>query len=333
MRWRALPVLLPLLLLAPRSADACSVMMKTNGQGTFVGRTTDFFGPVKSRLVVIPASLTMRDPVTGYGWKGKYGVVAIEVLGGLGDGVNEKGLSAHVLLQEDASFPDAASDERSLSPYSAVSYVLTSAASVKEAVALVQAMRFVNVSMEYQGQSIPGTYPHMALFDASGGAAIVEFNGGKLDVFEGPRYTVMTNAPNLHEQLANLEKVRAEKRQYRISELPGGADSKNRFVRATFAMENMPEPSSALQAVIYMNQAVNDVAVPAYVEPSHPASVLLSDAWETRWRVVHDLKNRRMYFSDDQTGKRINLDLRKVDFRGKKVRFIEVEEGKSDYRM
>ena len=332
MRAKALPLLL-LTLLLPRPADACSAMMKTNGQGTFVGRTTDFFGPVKSRLVVIPAGLAMRDPITGFGWKGKYGLVAIEVLGGLGDGVNEKGLSAHVLLQEDATFPEGAPDEKTLSPYSAVSYVLTNAASVKEAVAVLKASRFVSVPMQYEGKTIPGTQPHMALFDASGGAAIVEFNDGKLEVFEGPRYTVMTNAPNLREQLANLEKVRAEKRQYSISNLPGGAESKNRFVRATFAMENMPEPSSALQAVIYMNQAVNDVAVPAYLDLTHPTSVLLSDAWETRWRVVHDLKNRRMYFSDDQTGKRLNLDLRKVDFRGSKIRYIDVGEGKSDYRM
>ena len=38
-----------------QNADACSVMMKTNKQGVFVGRSSDFFLPLKTRLEVIPA--------------------------------------------------------------------------------------------------------------------------------------------------------------------------------------------------------------------------------------------------------------------------------------
>jgi hypothetical protein len=95
----ALKALLVLAVVLPHGADACSVMMKTNGQGTFVGRTTDFFGPVRSKLVIIPAGHAMRDPLTTFGWKARYAVVGVDVIGVLGDGINERGVSGHVLLQ------------------------------------------------------------------------------------------------------------------------------------------------------------------------------------------------------------------------------------------
>jgi choloylglycine hydrolase len=164
--------------------------------------------------------------------------------------------------------------------------------------------------------------PHMAFFDANGDAAIVEFNDGKMEVFHGPQYNVLANAPNLHKELDFLAKAK-ENKQYSILYLPGGADSKCRFVRMKFDTENMPEPADAQQAVIFMEEAVHDIMVPAYSDTAHADNPAAGDAWETRWHVVLDVKNLRFYFDNDQIGKRINLDLNKIDFNGKDIEYID----------
>ncbi len=312
-----------------RYADACSVMMKTNKQGTFVGRTSDFFGPLKTRLEIIPVGYMDQDPVTKLSWKVKYGVVGVNDFNILYEGINQKGLTAHILLQEDGKLPAPVPDKKAIS-VSWAEYILTTCATVKEAVDQLQTYQTKPGDTIYQGKSLDFMIPHLAIFDASGDASIIEFNNGKMEVFHGPQYNVLTNAPNMHEQLDNLAKVRDGKTLFSIGHLPGGADAKNRFVRATFNMENMPEPENALQGVIFMEEAVHNIAVPAYVDPVHHDSITLSDAWETRWHVVYDVKNLRMYFDNNQIGKRILLDIKKnVNFKGKAIEYIDPAKTKS----
>jgi len=311
-------------------AQACSVMMKTNKQGVFIGRTTDYFIPVKSKMEIIPVGIVRHDPVTKFSWKVKYGMVGLILsdYNYLVDGINQKGVSAHILLQEDATISEQAPGKNNESLLSWTEYVLTTSATVSEAVANLQNLQIVNVPQFGKSAGLP----HLAIFDKSGDAAVIEFNSGKMEIFHGPQYKVLTNAPNMHDQLANLARIREEKTQFSINQLPGGADAKNRFVRASFNMDNMPEPADPLEGVIYMESAVHDISVPLYIDQIHPASAL-SDAWATRWSVVYDLKNMLMFFDFNQTGKRVNLDIRKVNFKGKAVRYIDLEKQKSYYQL
>jgi len=228
--------------------------------------------------------------------------------------------------------PEPVPGKGAVSVYNWTEYVLTNCDSVKEVVAVMKDLPVVNSTITYNGKVMKGMFLHMAVFDKSGDAAVMEFNNGKLEVFHGPQYNVLTNAPNMHEQLANLAKVRENKTQYTIEQLPGGASAMNRFVRATFDMENMPEPANALEAVIYMEEAVYDIMVPAYIDRIHPGTTL-SDAWETRWHTIIDLKNLHLFFDYDQTGMRMNLDVKKIDFKGKSIRYIDPKKSRSKYQL
>jgi choloylglycine hydrolase len=304
-----------------QNAGACSVMMKTNKQGVFVGRSSDFFLPLKTRLEVIPAGYKDYDPISKFRWTTKYGVVGVNDFNILYEGMNQKGFNAHILLQEDAQFPVLVPNKQTWGP-KFLEYLLTTCATVNEALDKMQNLQLDVRPVQHEG--IPVLIkPHMAFYDSSGDAAVVEFNDGKMEIFHGPQYNVLANAPNLHKQQGYLANIREGKTQFSIASLPGGADSKCRFVRMTFDMENMPEPASPHQAVIFMEEAIHNIEVPAYIDTSHVNNPAAGDAWETRWHVVLDVKNLKMYFDNDQIGKRINLDLNKIDFNKKEIEYID----------
>jgi choloylglycine hydrolase len=309
-------------------------MMKTNSQGTFVGRTLEWWGPVSTRLVVIPRGFKDHDIGDHITWTVKYGTVAIEdddKYSYSGEGINEKGLTAHLLTQGDSIMPALVPNKPTVNAMSWVKYVLATCSNVNEVVDGLRNYQITPMEATYQGQHV--TNPsHFAVNDASGDAAIIEFNDGKLDVFHGPQYNVMTNEPRYTEQLANLAKVRSEKKQYSVEQLPGGANPMNRFVRNSFNMENMREPKTASEAVVFMEAAIDNVLVPTFDEKKNPVSPL-SDAWEARYRVVYDLRNLNMYFDQDETGKRIYLKLKDVDFTSAKLKYINPADHKSTYDL
>ncbi len=228
-------------------AAACSLMMKTNSQGTFVGRTLEWWGPVPTRLVIIPRGFKDHDIGDHISWTVRYGTVAIEDDDKYcysGEGINEKGLTAHLLTQGDSVMPALLPNKPSVNAMSWVKYVLATCANVNEVVAGLRNYQITPMEGTYQGQKI--TNPsHFAVNDASGDAAIIEFNGGRLEVFHGPQYSVMTNEPRYTEQLANLTRIRSEKKQYSVEQLPGGANAMNRFIRISFNMENMVVPQES----------------------------------------------------------------------------------------
>ena len=309
-------------------------MMKTNAQGTFVGRTLEWWGPVPTRLVIIPHGFKAHDVGDHVHWTVKYGTVAIEDDDKYfysGEGINEKGLTAHLLTQGDSVMPALVPHKQTVNAMSWVKYVLATCAYVNEVVDGLRNYQIMPMEGMYQGQKV--TNPcHFAVNDASGDAAIIEFNDGKLNVFHGPQYNVMTNEPKYTEQLANLARIKSEKKQYCVEQLPGGANAMNRFIRISFNMENMPEPKNTSQAIVYMEEAIDNVLVPTFDEKKNPVSPL-SDAWEARYRVVYDLRNMNMYFDQDETGKRVYLRIKTIDFTSKNLQNIDPADYKSTYDL
>jgi len=212
-----------------------------------------------------------------------------------------------------------------------IKYVLATCANVNEVVSSLNSYQIKLTEIEYQGQKVSNP-SHFAVCDASGDAAIIEFNNGKLDVYHGPQYNVMTNEPKYTDQIANLSAIKKAGKQYSVEQLPGGANAMNRFVRISFNMENMPEPKSVSQAIAYMEEAVDNILVPTFDEKKNPVSPL-SDAWEARYRVVYDLKNMNMYFDQDETGKRIYLKINNVDFGAKSLKYLDPANLKSSYAL
>jgi choloylglycine hydrolase len=314
---------------------ACSLMMNTNNQGTFVGRTTEWYSPIQTRAVIYPRNFAYHDDFTGTAWTGKYGIVAFEQEGmdsaGATEGINEKGLTAHLLFQDDMRAPALTPGKPKVDFIGWARYVLSTSANVKEAVADLRNYQIVIRDFVFQGTKVHVPV-HFALNDATGDAAIIEFNGGKLQVFHGAQYRVMTNEPNLPAQLARLRRIKQARKSYSVAALPGGASPENRFVRASFFMESMPQPQSPEEAVAFMEEALDGLTVPAFDEKKHPNDPR-SDAWEGRWRVVYDLRNLSVYFDETNTGKKLYFKLSSVDFNAAAPKVIAVKDQKSAYTL
>ena len=340
---------------APGTLSACALMMSTTRHGTFVGRTMEWFGPIKPKIAIYPRNFSDGDSRSSKKWVSKFGVVTIDDSESNGqvvvtDGINEKGLTAHVLVQEDAIMPTPDNHKSSVDFAIWVRYVLANNASVAEALKDLESYQIVLREAEYNGLKIK-VAQHYALMDASGDSAIIEFNNGKMDVFHGPQYNVMTNAPNLPSQLKHLQNIKSAKRLYSVANLPGGADAMNRFVRGSFYLETMPRADSPARAAAYMEEAIDAMSVPAFDLDKVPRGALdafhdqlasrltglppamLADAWEGRWRVVYDLKNMNLYFTETDTGAKVYLRLNGLDYSAETVRIIDLKNVKSDFDL
>lgn len=118
---------------------------------------------------------------------------------GTADGLNEKGLCAHLLYLEDTDFGERDEARPGLGAHLWVQYLLDLAATVEEAAALLEGVQLVMV--EAHGHQAT---THLAIEDASGDSAIVEILNGVMTVHRDRRFTVLTNEPPFQEQVRLL---------------------------------------------------------------------------------------------------------------------------------
>ena len=198
-----------------------------------------------------------RDGGTGSGactWTSRWGSVAVTAWGaGTSDALNEAGLGAHLLYLEATGYgPD---DGRpTLSNLRWVLWLVDTCASVDEAVGRLGEVRIVSEAVRGRELGV-----HLALEDAGGGSAVVELVEGAVVVHTGPDTAVLANDPTFDAQLAN----RARYRCYGGSlPPPGDILSTDRFVRASYFLGHLPEPTSYDEAVAGPILLARNVAVP-----------------------------------------------------------------------
>ncbi|MBN8917161.1 MAG: linear amide C-N hydrolase [Rhizobiales bacterium] len=269
-------------------AMACSLILwNTNGQAVVSGRTMDLYIDDKPRLVYLPRGIARRGvpDANAATWTSKY---ASAVLTGLdtatSDGINEAGLSAHLLYLHGAEHEPA--DQRpGVSNLLWPQFVLDNFGSVSEALEGLKKVRVV--STVAHGREWP---LHLAIEDASGDSAVLEFVGGKLEIHHGKDVTVMTNEPPLDEQLANLKRYKLFGGNLAM---PGDIDPMSRFVRASSYLKTLPKPAGTEEALGHLTGVVRTVAVPfGAVDTSGGES---ADAWPTRWATLSDHTHKVYY--------------------------------------
>lgn len=215
-------------------------------------------------------------------WESRYSSVTTSMWGvGVADGMNERGLAAHLLYLDDVIWPTV-DDRPGLSHAMWAQYVLDNYATVAEALAGLDAYRLF--SPDIRGQQLG---VHLALEDASGDSAIIEPHNGELIVHHGHKYRVMTNSPLLEEQQQNLVRYAPFG-----GELPppGDITSKGRFVRASYFLNYLPVPKTTDQALAGVFQLIQNVAVP-FGAPDADWGV-----YPTWWYSVCDLDDPTYYF-------------------------------------
>ena len=195
-----------------QSSEACTRIFANNKGGSMlVARTMDWSSGTEPVLTVLPRGLKHDGGRAGtekivfsdnpLRWTSTYGSVVTTIYGvGTADGINERGLAAHMQYFPVAVYAERDPSKPGLQAAMWAQYALDSSATVAEALANLTKLQVVKLEIVKNGQTQHGTV-HVALEDKTGDSAILEYVDGKLIVHHGKQFRVMTNAPAYDEQL------------------------------------------------------------------------------------------------------------------------------------
>jgi penicillin V acylase-like amidase (Ntn superfamily) len=182
--------------------------------------------------------------------------------------------------------------------------MLDNFATVEEAVAYIDEDTFQVVSDMMPDGSRLATL-HLSISDATGDCAIFEYVGGKLTVYHSKEYKVMTNSLTYNKQLALSEYWKSIGG---LSFLPGTNRAADRFARASFYINALPETDDEKIAVASVFSVVRNASVPYGI--STPESPEIST---TQWRTVSESKNLRYFFESSLTPNTFWVNLQDFD--------------------
>jgi len=313
------------LILAPVApVSACTrVLWNDNKLAVVVGRTMDWPESTEPVLTVFPrgmkrdggrlggATVVADNPAR---WTSRYGSVVTTIYGiGTADGMNEKGLGAHMLFLTATDFGPRDASKRGVQAGLWAQYLLDNAATVTEALELMKQIQPVLVTVHGHRSTV-----HLAIEDATGDSAIIEFIAGQPRVHHGRQFTIMTNDPPFDQQLANLARFDFTDAT-RETPLPGNVNPLDRFVRASFFLKKLPEPKNEREAIAGILAIARNASVP-FGAPNYAPGTL----YNTEYRTALDLTSRRYFFELTTAPNVVWVDLARFDLSpGAPVRVLD----------
>jgi choloylglycine hydrolase len=234
------------------------------------------------------------------------------------DGMNEKGLAAHLLFLIEADYGQFDPANASLSISLWLQYYLDNFATVEEAVSFTRNTPFQIVSATLDGVKVG---VHISLEDPTGDSAVIEYLDGKPEIYHGKKYTVMTNSPPYDEQLKN----RAQYEGFGGNRpLPGTTKSPDRFVRASYYLKDLFKPENPRECVAGVLSVMRNVSQPFSGATSAPNPDQPNES-TTRWLTVGDLTNRVYFYASTMTPNIIWVKLEDLDFsEGTSIRKLDL---------
>ena len=297
-------------------ATACTrIFANDKGDTMLVARSMDWATTTEPMLTVFPRGMA-RDgghagPMTVVAdnpaqWTSKYGSVVTTIFGiGTADGINEKGLAAHMLYFPPAGYGERDASKPGVQAALWAQYALDNAATVDEALAALAKVQIVKVEIEVHGQKQTGTV-HVALEDATGDLAILEYLDGKLVIHHGHEFRVMTNAPEYDKQLELLGKQQFANPTME-TDVPGNVNPRDRFQRATYFLSVLTKPASERAGVAGMFGLIRNVSIPF-------GAPVNGSTFDTEYRIVSNLTGKRYFFELTTAPNVIWTDLAKLNF-------------------
>lgn len=290
-------------------AEACTRVVYVGDNGEVItGRTLDWKEMIGTNLYVMPRGMEREgyDESNTIKWKSKYGsVVSVGYDVGVNEGMNEMGLVCNLLYLPGTVY-SRPNDTR---PYISTSvwaqYVLDNFATTSEAVIELSKDQF-----QINAPAMPGgnaTTLHMAISDATGNSAIIEYINGVISIHEGKEFKVMTNAPTYDKQLTINDYW---KEIGGLKMLPGTNKSSDRFVRASFYIDALPKNTTHQLALAGVFGVINNCSVPIGISVSDQPEIS-----STRWRSVSDQKDKVYYFESTISPAIIWIDLSKCNLK------------------
>lgn len=147
---------------------------------------------------------------------------------------------------------------------------------------------------------------HLAISDPTGNSAIFEYINGNLIIHEGRECQIMTNSPT-YEQQITLNNY--WKQIGGLTMLPGTNRAADRFVRASFYINAIPQTSNQREAVAGVFSVMRNVSVPLGISTPDEPNIA-----STRWRTVSDQKNKVYFFESTMTPNVFWINFADLDF-------------------
>jgi choloylglycine hydrolase len=291
-------------------AEACTrVVYLGPDDRVLTGRTMDWKLPIVSNLWAFPRGME-RDGAAGprsAEWTSEHGSLIVsgyEI--STTDGMNEEGLVVNLQWEVEATYPEDDGETPTISLSVFPQYLLDRYATVAEAVADLRESPVL-----VQGGEVPVGPPgraatvHVAMSDATGDSAIVEFVDGEMVIWHDRSYQVMTNEPTFDRQLAIREYWQGvNPREF----MPGTVRATDRFVRASFYVNAVEQTSDPRRAAAAVFSVIRQVSVPWGISIADQPNLST-----TRWRVVADQLDRRYYVESVTSPSVFWVDLADLD--------------------
>src|SRR5262245_21989919 len=272
------------------------------------GRNMDWAEDLRSNIWLFPRGMPRDGAVDAQSitWRSRFGsVVAASYDAGTADGMNEEGLVANLLYLTDSDYGRPDGTRPTLSVGAWAQYVLDHYATVDEAVTALRSDPFIVVAPALPNGSAASV--NLAISDASGDSAIVEYIHGTLTIHHDRAYQVMTNSPVFEEQLSLNTYWR---RIGGMTMLPGTDRSADRFVRASFLIGAVTKTADAREAVATSFAVMRALSVPPGITVANQPSI-----FNTVWRTVADHKNRVYYYEHVLSPGALWVKLNELDFK------------------
>lgn len=268
------------------AASACTTFVLRDGDRTVFGKNLDWFAGA-GLVIVNQRGLAKRGMHAGQGepprWVSEYGSVTFNHVGKelATGGMNEAGLIVESMWLDNTRYPEP-DDRLALVEGQWIQYQLDNHATVGEVVSSDSLLRITPTS----------TPLHFLMLDGAGDAAVVEFLEGKMVSYTG--------SPLNTEALTN--NTYKESMQCLMSHgIAGDNLSLRNFVDASTMVYNF-DGGEGDTLVDYAFNILEEVET--QVRPGH----------FTRWSIVYDLTNRRVYFRTNESPAIKYIDYEGLDF-------------------
>lgn len=300
------------------SYSCTAVFANDKGPSKVVARSMDLFISDNPKIVTMPRGKVHAGEAgdNSLTWQSKYGSLVVTAFNTptVSDGINEKGLAAHLLYLTSSEYPKTASNAPKISNALWAQYLLDNYATVNEAIEGTKKLNLVATKVHGR------TWPiHLALEDSSGDSAVIEFIKGEIKIYHGKQYNVMTNEPPFAVQLANIK-------NYKLfggdKPLPGDTDPLSRFVRVSTYLKTLPKATNNIDSIANIVSVIRTAMVPFGAEDTSGNKT--QDAWSTRWITVADLSNSLYFFNSTTAPNIIWFDLKKIDF-SEKAKVLSID--------
>jgi choloylglycine hydrolase len=329
-----LSVVLAIAISTPAALACTAFQIKSKDGAQIYFRSMEFGYPFNSKVLVVPRGTEYTGSAPGgkpgKKWKTEYGLVGLNVdiaPSIVADGQNEKGLAIGMLYLPGYSqylAPDDAKTDQSIGSWEVASYLLSTCATVEEAVNALQNEVYV---AQQDFPPFKGLLPlHYWIGDASGKVVIAEYVGGELKIHDAPLGT-LTNSPPYDWQEINvgnyvdLTSVNVPQRQLGAFTsvnygqgtgaigLPGDMSPPSRFIRAALFSHWATPGDNASDTVnlgfhvlntfdifngaIKSNTADQTANTKGFLTSTGKPKLVNTDT--TEWTVAHDRTNLKTY--------------------------------------